>query len=78
MVFKIYFLLSNLISLQNVSESGETETKFLAALTSIWKTVSFINQHAVIQLWHPKVEDILRPLQTSDFELHAKTPEKGS
>ena len=43
MVFKTYLHLSILISIQNVTEFGETETKLLVALTSIWKTLSSID-----------------------------------
>ena len=67
MVFKTNVQLSILISIQNVSEFGETEKKLLATLTSIWKTLTSIDQHTVILSWQPKVEDILRPLRTSDF-----------
>ena len=43
MVFKTYLQLSILISIQNESKFGETETKLLVALTSIWKTLSSID-----------------------------------
>ena len=67
MVFKSYLQLSIHISIQNLSEFGETETKLLAALTSIWETLSSIDQYTVILSWYPKVEDILCPLRTSEF-----------
>ena len=66
MVFKTYLQLSILIFIQNLTDFGETETKLLATLTSIWKSLSSIDQHTVIFSWHPKVEDSLRPLKTSD------------
>ena len=67
MVFKTYLQLSIFISIQNVAEFGETEEKLLTALTSIWKTLTSIDQHTVIFSWHPKVEDTLRSLRSSDF-----------
>ena len=67
MVFITYLQFSIPIFIQNVTEFGETETKLLVAFTSIWKTLSSIDQHTVILSWHSKVEDILRPLRTSDF-----------
>ena len=66
-MFKIYLQLSIPISIQNVAEFGETKENVLTALTSIWKTLSSIDQHTVILTWHPKVEDTLRPLRASDF-----------
>ena len=50
MVFKTYLHLLIPISIQNVSEFGETETKLLVALTSIWKTLSSIDQYIFILL----------------------------
>ena len=67
MVFITYLQFSIPIFIQNVTKFGETETKLLVAFTSIWKTLSSIDQHTVILSWHSKVEDILRPLRTSDF-----------
>ena len=43
MMFKTYLQLSIPISNQNVTEFGETETKYVVALTSIWKTLSSID-----------------------------------
>ena len=48
MVFKTYLHLSITIFIQNVFEYGETETKLLAALASIYKALSSIYQHTVI------------------------------
>ena len=58
MVFTTYLQLSIPISIQNVSEFEEIETKLLTALASIWKTLSSIDQHTVILSWSPKIEDI--------------------
>ena len=74
MVFKTYLELSIPISIQAVTEFGETEEKVLAALTSIWRTLTSIDQHTVILSWHPKVEDTLRPLRSVDFT--TKPPKK--
>ena len=43
MVFKTYLELSIPITIQAVTEFGETEEKLLAALTSIWKTLTSID-----------------------------------
>ena len=48
MVFKTYLQLSIPISIQNLSGFGDIETKLLAALISIWKTLSSIDHHTVI------------------------------
>ena len=45
MVFKSHLQLSIPVFVQNVIEFGETEIKLLAALTSIWKTLSSIDQY---------------------------------
>ena len=67
MVFRTNLQLLISISIQSITEFGERETKLLAALTSIWKILSSIDHHTFILSWQYKVEDILRPLRTSDF-----------
>ena len=76
MVFKTYLQLSIPISIQNVTEFGETEDKLLVALTSIWKTLASIDQHTVILSWYPKIEDTLRSLRAVDFPSAPPPPKK--
>ena len=42
-------------------------------MTSIWKVLTTIDQYTVIQTWHPKIDNVLRPLNTIDL---AKTMKK--
>ena len=70
MAFKTYLQVSIPISIQNVTEFGDTEVKILTALTSIWKILASIDQHTVILSWNPKIENTLRPLRAVDFMPH--------
>ena len=55
------------ISVQHVTKFGSIEVKLLEAVTSIWKTLSEINNKTLILVWYPKVENGLRPIRSVDL-----------
>ena len=55
------------ISIQQVIEFGSIEEKLLEVVTSIQKSLSKIDNKKVILAWHPKVENVLRPMKSVDL-----------
>ena len=66
-VFATYLKLSIPISIQQVIEFGSIEAKLLEVVTSIQKSLSKIDNKKVILAWHPKVENVLRPMKSVDL-----------
>ena len=66
-MFATYLKLSIPISIQQVIEFGSIEAKLLEVVTSIQKSLSKIDNKKVILAWHPKVENVLRPMKSVDL-----------
>ena len=66
-MFTTYLKLSIPILIKQFTEFESIEETLLEALTCIWKILSEIDNKTIILAWHPKVENVLRPMRSADL-----------